>query len=370
MARLTVMQLLPALDSGGVERGTLEIGEALVRAGHRSLVVSGGGRLVGPLEAMGSRHIKLPIGAKSPQVLLTVRKLREAIQSNRVQIVHARSRLPAWIAYWALKKLDPRPRWVTTLHGLNSVSRYSEIMIRADRVIAVSEACMQYWLTHFPRLNPDKVALIHRGIDPRQFPYGARPAADKISRFRAQFGIPEGRALLTLPGRVTESKGGRALVNLIARLTIDGRDCQGLFVGEVKKSDYRKRLMVRIGRLGVVDRITFTGHREDIRGIMSMSDIVFSLSKKPESFGRTAVEALALGRPVIGYDHGGTGEVLATIYPAGRVPARDEKALFKKTLQFLDSAPLVPDRQPYLKSEMQRKTIALYESIVTPGEPG
>ena len=137
MRRLTVVQLLPALHSGGVERSTLEIAAALVAAGHRSVVVSAGGRLVEPLLAGGSEHIALPVGRKSLLAAPgTVRRLRSELGRLRPDIVHARSRLPAWMAWFALKGLPaPRPRFITTVHGLNSPGRYSGIMTRGERVI-------------------------------------------------------------------------------------------------------------------------------------------------------------------------------------------------------------------------------------------
>ncbi len=366
MSRLTVMQLLPSLDSGGVERGTFEVAEALVKAGHRSLVVSAGGRLVAALQATGSTHFELAIGRKSPRVLATVGKLRDLIQRNRVDIVHARSRLPAWIAQRAMSKLSQPPRFVTTLHGLNSVSRYSSVMTRGERVIAVSESARSYWLANYPDLEPGRVRLIYRGIDPKVFSYGYQPDPEKRRQFLADAEIPSQRRLLMMPGRVTESKGFGDLVNLIARLAVMGPDCQGVIVGDFKPgSGYRERLTERISRLNMADRITFTGQRQDIRDLMAMADLVYSLSKKPESFGRTAAEALALGRPVIGYDHGGIGEVLGEIYPEGRVAPGDEVELLARTSAFLARPPAVPDRQPFSKSQMQEQTLALYQSLVS-----
>lgn len=366
MARLTVMQLLPALDAGGVERGTFEVAEALVRAGHRSIVVSAGGMLVPPLEATGSKHVTLPIGEKSPRVVTTIRRLRRLIETEHVDIVHARSRLPAWMGWLAIRKLDPRPRFVTTLHGLNSVSRYSAIMTRGDRVIAVSEAAMQYWLTHYTSLDAGRVTLIYRGIDPQQFRFGARLDAEKEARFRRQEGIPPERRILTLPGRITGTKGHGDFISLLARLAVKGPDCHGLIIGDFKKnSGVRERLWRRIDALEVADRVTFTGHREDLRGLLSISDIVYCLSTQPESFGRTAAEALAMGRPVIGYDHGGIGEVLARIFPQGAVALGDGHELLDRTRQFLEAPPEVPDEQPFLKSEMQQRTLELYQSLLS-----
>ena len=150
MRRLTVVQLLPALEAGGVERSTLEIAEALVRAGHRAIVVSAGGRLVAPLEARGARHVTLDIGRKSPVTLRHVPALRRLLREAGADIVHARSRLPAWLGWLALRGMRAaRPRFVTTAHGLNSPSRYSAIMARGDHVIAVSNHIRDYTLKNY-----------------------------------------------------------------------------------------------------------------------------------------------------------------------------------------------------------------------------
>ncbi|MEM9529604.1 MAG: glycosyltransferase family 4 protein [Pseudomonadota bacterium] len=364
MPRLTVMQLLPALDAGGVERGTFEVAEALVRAGHRSLVVSGGGMLVAPLEATGSRHFQLNVGRKSPAVFRTVGPLRDLIERHKVDVLHARSRLPAWVAWRALKRLNPRPRFVTTLHGLNSVSRYSSIMTRGDRVIAVSQTARSYWLKNYPSLTPDQVSLIYRGVDTQVFRYGYQPEEERSSRVLLQAGIPSDQPLLMMPGRITATKGFGAFVNLLARLKVKGVACHGVIIGDYEAgSGYQARLNDRIERLDVRDRITFTGPRQDLRDVLCLADLVFCLSTKRESFGRVAAEALALGKPVLGFDHGGIGEVLDEIFPQGRVPATDEVALLEKTLEFLNSPPEVPDRQPFLKSQMQEQTLELYETL-------
>ena len=164
---LTVLQVLPALDGGGVERGTLEVAAALAQRGHRSLVISAGGRHVDRLEAAGSRHIAWPIGAKTPLVLRWVRPLRRLLLEERVDILHARSRLPAWVAWLAWRGLPPerRPRFLTTVHGLYSVNAYSAVMTRGERIIAVSDTARDYVLANYPGVEPERIAVIHRGVD-------------------------------------------------------------------------------------------------------------------------------------------------------------------------------------------------------------
>ena len=161
---LTILQILPALDGGGVERGTLEVANEVVRRGHRSLVISEQGRMTGELTAGGSRHISMPIGRKSPLTLALVSRLRHFLSEHDIDILHVRSRLPAWIAYLAWRSLEVtrRPRFITTVHGLYSPGPYSSIMTRGERVIAVSETVRSYILQHYPRTSPDAVILIQR----------------------------------------------------------------------------------------------------------------------------------------------------------------------------------------------------------------
>src|SRR5690606_19837578 len=153
---LTVLQLLPALESGGVERSTLEVAAALVAAGHRALVASAGGRLLPALLASGAEHVELDLGRKSLATLGLVRPLRRLMAGQGVDIVHARSRLPAWIGWRALQGLPAasRPRFATTVHGLNSPSRYSQVMLRGERVVCVSDTVRDYVTRHYPDTDP------------------------------------------------------------------------------------------------------------------------------------------------------------------------------------------------------------------------
>lgn len=160
MRRLTVVQLLPALEAGGVERSTLEIADALVRAGHRAIVVSAGGRLLPQLQALGAQHVALDIGRKSPLALRHLPALRRVFEG--ADIVHVRSRLPAWLGWLALRAMpaSTRPHFATTAHGLNSPSRYSAIMARGERVVCVSNTVRDYLLRHYPQVDPARLAVI------------------------------------------------------------------------------------------------------------------------------------------------------------------------------------------------------------------
>ena len=365
--KLTVLQVLPALQSGGVERGTLEVAQALVERGHRALVMSGGGRLVPPLIECGAEHFEWPIGRKSLKTLLLVGKLRRFMVEQQVDIVHARSRVPAWIVYLAWRGMDPatRPRFVTTVHGLYGVNRYSRIMTRGEAVIAVSDTVREYILANYPDCPPERIHVIHRGVDGGAYPHGWKPNSAWQQAFFAQFPNAAGKLLVTLPGRITRLKGHEDFIELVARLKRQGLPVHGLIVGgaSASKQRYLDSLHVRVRSTGLETDITFTGQRDDLKSILAVSNLVLSLSTQPESFGRTTLEALRLGVPTAGYDHGGVGEILRTVYSAGLLPMNDPDAVQARIADLLRQPPSVPTGDCYPLRDMLAKTLDLYESL-------
>ena len=364
---LTILQILPELNSGGVERGTLEVGAEIVRRGHRSLVVSGGGRLVEPLEESGSSHFAAAVGKKSPLTLMQVRWLRKLIVEQHVDIVHARSRVPARVAWLALRKIpvEQRPRFVTTVHGQYSVSRFSGIMTRGERVIAVSKTIRDYIRTNYPKTPDERIHTIYRGVDPAEFPHGYQPGDSWLHEFHEEWPALKGKRLLTLPGRITRLKGHPDFLQMLSALRSSGVDAHGLIVGGVdrRKQRYADEIRKAVVEMGLEDDVTFTGHRSDMKELYSVSDIVFSLSSKPESFGRTVLEALALGTPVVGYSHGGVGEILNDVFPDGAVPAGNCTALTQRVVRLLEERTVVPPVAGYTLTEMLEQTFRIYEDL-------
>lgn len=363
--QLTVVQVLPALHSGGVERGTLEVGKHLTENGHRSIVISAGGRLVDQLLREGSEHVTWEIGRKSPWTLRLVPILRRFLIENRVDILHARSRMPAWVCYLAWRGMDPktRPRFITTVHGLYSVNAYSAVMLKGEKVIAVSEAARDYIVRNYPSADAGRIVLIPRGVDPEEFPYGFRPAREWMLAWQAEFPQLAGKNILTLPGRITRLKGHHDFIELIAQLRARNLDVHGLIVGgeDPNRQGYAAEIRRAVHERGLDDAITFTGNRADIREIFSVSNIVLSLSNKPESFGRTTLEALSLGVPAIGYNHGGISEILRTLFPAGIVAPENLAELAETAARLLESPIKVGADNPYTLKNMLDSTLALYE---------
>ncbi|AKC86271.1 glycosyltransferase [Pseudoxanthomonas suwonensis] len=367
--RLTVVQLLPALASGGVERSTLEIAVALVAAGHRAIVVSAGGRLLPALQATGAEHVELDIGRKSPAVLRHLPALRALLRREGADIVHARSRLPAWLGRMALATLPAarRPRWITTVHGLNSPGRYSAVMASGERVVCVSETVRDYVLQHYPATPPQRLRVIPRGIDPAQFPRRPHPDPQARAQVAQEHPALAGQGpLLLLPGRGTRLKGHRDALQLLAALRAGPFPEAQLWMPgarEVGREAYLDELQAQAAQLEVAAAVLFTAPTSRIAEAYAASDLVLQLSRKPEAFGRTVAEALSVGRPVLGWAHGGVGELLAQLQPQGAVPAFDATALATTAAALLRAPPRPPDAIPYTLQAMQQATLDLYAEL-------
>jgi len=371
--RLTVMQVLPEFDVGGVERGTVEIAAALSNAGHRAIVVSAPGKMVSELNMPGARHIPLAVGAKRPGSIIHILALRNIIRNERVDVVHARSRLPAWLAYLALRSLrgSTRPAWLTTVHGPYTVNRYSRIMVSGDAVIAISHYIKDYICDSYPRIDKDRISVIPRGVERSDFSYKFAPSPGWLKHFKRDHPQLYGKELLTLPGRLTRWKGQLGFIDLIAELRRRGRSIHGLIVGGAHqvKEGFQEELNRAVRHLRLEDDITFLGHRNDLREILAISTIVYSLTNEPEAFGRTTIEALSLGVPVIGYEHGGTAEILTAVFPGGLVDVFDIQTAADRTEQFLRELPTVPNEHPYTTERLQGATLSLYQKITEDREP-
>lgn len=365
---LTVAQLLPALNDGGVERGTLEVADALVRHGHRSLVISAGGFNAARLQAGGSTHFSWPVGLKSPLTLRWVHRLRRLLLREHVDILHARSRLPAWIAWLAWRGMPAamRPHFVTTFHGLYSAGFYSAVMARSERVIAVSNYARDYLVSSYPATDPGRITVIPRGVDTGQYHSGYRPRQDWLETWYREHPQTADRYLVTLPGRITRSKGVLDFIDVIRGLRTSGVPAHGLIAGAPPSGRHRHlgtEIRSRITAAELDRYITLTGYREDLRDILAISAAVMSLSLHPEAYGRVVNEALALGRPVAGYAHGGVGEQLAAQFPAGCIPVGDRAMLVERLARWSRHAPELDGVRPDTLEHMLRDTLQVYAQL-------
>ncbi|MFT4902208.1 MAG: glycosyltransferase involved in cell wall biosynthesis [Lentimonas sp.] len=361
---MKVIQILPELNSGGVERGTLEVGRHLIQHGHQSIVISNGGRLVPQLETEGSRHITLPVHKKRLSSLKQIKVLRRLFETEKPDVLHLRSRLPAWLAYLAWRKMAPqtRPRLITTVHGFYSVNAYSKIMTKGEHVICVSNSVKDYVLKHYPDVPAEKLTVIHRGVDPAQFPYGFQPAPEWLAQWQSDYPQLAGKYVITLPGRITRWKGPLDFIQIIAALKVKGIPVHGLLVGEPhpKKLDFQAALKTAIQAAGLGNDITLVGHRSDLREVMAVSDVVVSCSTAPEAFGRVSLEALALGKPVAGYAHGGVAEQLNALLPEGKIAVGDIPAMTQKLSEWATTPPPPERANPFTLQAMLAQSVAIY----------
>lgn len=366
---MKVVQLLPALNSGGVERGTVDFARALVRAGHQSIVISNGGRMVEQLQREGSQHITLPIHKKSLTSLLQVRPLRKLLHELNADILHVRSRVPAWLTYLAWKKMpeESRPRLLSTAHGLYSTNRYSAIMAKTEQVIAISRCVNDYLQDNYPNDLQRPPQIVYRGVDTTEFHPEISLPANWMEQTCGEFPQLQGKRWLLLPGRLTRWKGQEDFIELIAKLAPQNPQIHGVILGgsEANKLHYEQELKEKVQKLGVGDHISFVGHRSDIRYWYKQSALVFNLSQRPEPFGRTVIEAAAIGAPIIGYDIGGPAESLQACFPQGLVNKGDQQMLLERTLELLETPLLKPHLTEEFTLERQAAhTMEIYRTML------
>jgi glycosyltransferase involved in cell wall biosynthesis len=314
----TVLQVIPALDAGGAERTTVEMTAAIVAAGGRALVATAGGRLAAEVEKAGGQVIAMPVQSKNPLTILANRgRLIRLIRAQGVDIVHARSRAPAWSALMAARATGAA--FVTTHHGAygagSALKRLANsAMARADLVIANSDYTAG--LIRASYSVGDRLKVIHRGADLAAFD-PARVDASRIAALTAQWGLaPRPGLVLLLPGRLTDWKGHEVAIGAASLLKERGetRVPDGfrlVFAGDDQgRTAYSQSLLRGVSELGLERMIRWVGHCGDMPAAYALSDIVLSPSTRPEAFGRVAAEAGAMGRVAIGADHGGARETI------------------------------------------------------------
>lgn len=357
---MKVLQILPQLNIGGVERGTLDLSKALIQNGHDAFVISGGGILVNELEKSGATHYEMPVHIKSLKTLFLAKKLSEKILSINPDIVHVRSRMPAWVNYRAFKKLQNKPVLVSTFHGLYSFPIYSKVMSFVDHTIAISNTVESYIIQNYD-LEKKDITIIPRGCDPNTFNNVSIDPKEKDDLLN-EFPQIKGKKVLTIPGRITKWKGIAEFIQLMSLLD---DSYHGLVVGPIAKSKkrYFSKLLEKVSSLNLDNRITFTGSRRDISNIYKISDIVYNLSQTPEPFGRTMIEAIACGTKVVGWNHGGASEILKKLFPQGLVDLDKMEKLRDTTLTIANSSS-TPSENTFTAKRMTDSTIDLYNKLL------
>lgn len=363
MNKIKVIQLLPELNIGGVERGTKDFSEALVKRGHDSIVISNGGIFEKDITNTGGHHIKLPIHKKNPFSLRLATNLADIYKDLQPNIVHVRSRMPAWINFFAFKKLAKKPILVSTFHGLYSTPVYSQVMSKVDHTIAISKTVQDYIISTY-NVDKSNITIIPRGCDPKLFNKES-PNQAWLDRWYKEFPQTKNKIILTLPTRISQWKGVDSFIDLI-NLINDSR-FHALIVGPTspKKEKYLSHLKNKVDENNLNSLVTFTGSRNDISNIYKISDIVYNLSIKPEPFGRTTIEAISSGAKVIGWNHGGTKEILEQLFPFGLVDLNNLNILKEKTLLVSQKDHPLPNENTFLSSKLIDSTISLYQDLIS-----
>ncbi|MEA2738460.1 MAG: hypothetical protein QOH05_1767 [Acetobacteraceae bacterium] len=368
-----VLQVLPSLITGGVERGTVEIAQAIAEAEATALVASAGGPLVRQIERVGGAHIILPLTTKSPLgIWRNAAALEAVIRDHKVSLVHARSRAPAWSAWLACQRTGVP--FVTTYHGTYGESfpfkrHYNAIMARGRIVIAASQFIADL-VADRHQVDPARIRVIPRGVDLAVFD-PAIISGSRIAKLAAEWRLPEGTRTVVLPGRLTAWKGHAVLLEAVARL--ERSDVMCVFVGSDQgRHAYASRLESQARCLGIADRLRLVGQCDDMPAALALSDVVVHASIEPEAFGRVVIEAQAMGRPLIASDLGGPVETVRHGETGWRVQPNDPVALAAAIAVALDLDPAerlaLGERArasvPTVRA-MQDATLDVYETVLT-----
>lgn len=375
---MKVLQVIPGLETGGAERTTIEIAQALVRDGHEALVASEGGAMEAELAAVGGELIRLPLASKNLFTLLNnASRLKALINARNIDIVHARSRAPAWSALRAVQGTNAK--FVTTYHGTYNAKSglkrfYNSVMARGDRVIANSEFIRDHIVTEHG-LPAEAITVIPRGVDVDRFEM-TEMVRQRGRDLATEWALPERRFIAVLPARLTRWKGQLAAIEALGRMKAEGLDVPVLILvgGDQGRTGYREEIEWLIGRHELENTVWLVGHCNDMPAAFSLADVALNPSTDPEAFGRTAAEASAAGLPVIVADHGGAREVVEDGVTGWRTLPGDAGAL-AKTLQVAMELDIAARQamgqagrqrvlQRFTVSSLQTSTLRVYRELL------
>ena len=376
-----IMQIIPALGAGGAEQGCLDVAEELVNSGAQAIVVSNGGPRVHELARCGAVHIEMPVHSKNPMVMLqNIRRIRHLITRYNVNIVHARSRAPAWSAYQACK--GTAAHFITTCHAPYNISGnlkqlYNSSIAKGERVIAISKYVAQYLQDHY-QVNPEKIRLIPRGIALDRFhPTAVTP--QRLITLAQEWRIPDGANVIILPGRITRWKGHHVLIEAVARLKRDDIFCV-LIGSDQGRTKYREELENTIKEKHLEGQVRIVNHCNDMPAAYMLASIAVCPSTDPEGFGRIPVETQAMGRPIIAADHGGAQETIIRGETGWLVKPGSAEELAKAINEALALTPnqrsilatraMAHIAQHFTREQMVDETLDVYAELLKGEMPG
>lgn len=372
-----ILQVLPELGQGGVELGTIQVAEALTEAGIKNFVASAGGRKEYNLEKLGVKHFKLPLKSKNPFVIFkNASKLAEFIKKEGINIVHARSRAPAWSAYFAAKKAGVH--YMTTFHGTYGLGPkgikkiYNRVMTLGEKVIVISSHIKNHVLKHY-KVDESKLAFIHRCVDVEKFNNNA-VTPERLKNIIEEYELPTDKKIILLIGRLTRWKGQELLIDALAKIK-DRKDFHCIFTGDDQgRVKYTEGLLNKIKEYDMTGDFTFIKHTDDVPALMKACDIVVSASIEPEAFGRIAAEGEAMGKIVLASNIGGSLDNLKDGITGRHFISGDASDLSQKLIWALDlpeaeRKKISENAQNYVKENFTKqimccKTIEVYKELV------
>lgn len=370
-----IMQIIPELGPGGAEQGCIDIAAELVASGAQALIVSNGGSRVHELERIGAVHINLPVHSKSPIIMWrNITALRKLIERYNVNIVHARSRAPAWSARYACRKTAAH--FITTCHAPYNISGeakkfYNSSIAQGERVIAISNYVADYLRKNY-YLDNRTIRMIPRGIPMERFhPTAVTP--QRMIALAQNWRVPDGANIVMLPGRITRWKGHSVLIKALERIHRNDLFC--VIIGSDQgRKEYRKELDEQIASLGLEGRVRIVDHCNDMPAAYMLATVVVCPSTDPEGFGRVPVEAQAMGRPVIASDHGGAQETIIRgqtgwLVEPGNANAlaaaiEDALALTPTQRSMLATRAMAHIAAHFTKEQMADKTLDVYAELL------
>lgn len=349
MSKKTVLQILPSLTSGGIERGVVEMNNYLVKNGYNSIVLSSGGKMVYQIEQGGGKHITLNVATKNPfKIWNNISKIKKIIKQNNIDVVDVKSRAPAWSTYFACKRA--KCPLITSIHGNYSISKfpisifkklYNSSMVKGDYIVCVSNYVKDYAFKNYKKFKEkyanNKVKIIHRGVDIKVFNPEIE-SKERIVRLINSMSLPNDKSIILLPGRLTEWKGQLYFMDVLAKLK--HKDYLCLIVGDAKGHEkYRDRLKQKIRDLKLDGYVRLENHVLDMAALYMISDIVVSSSIRGEAFGRIVPEAQAMERMVIGTAIGGSLETVID-GKTGWLVKPEDKDKFAETIDMILDMPI------------------------------
>jgi glycosyltransferase involved in cell wall biosynthesis len=355
---LSVLQVIPALDAGGAERTAVDVARAVVASGGKAWIATKGGRLQAEAEAAGAKMILGPFDSKNPLTIWRNAKvLADAIVNNTVDIIHARSRAPAWSAYLAARRT--KIKYVATYHGIYNAKsslkrRYNSIMARADAVIANSNFTADHVRAEH-KVAEIKLHIIPRGIDIKAFtPENVTP--DRVEAIRKAWSLRPGKPVIVLPNRLTRWKGQLMFVEALAKLP--HKDFEAVMVGDAQQRDaYVQELMAAVDANGLSQNVRIPGHCGDMPAAFMAADVIVTPSIEPEAFGRVAVEAQAMGRPLIASNLGAQAETVADGVTGFLFKPGDAEALANLIMKTLA---LTPEQRHAMRIKARERVLKSY----------